>query len=368
MEDLVPEMYAKAVREHDLEPVDRPQMELLPEEEGQPARVKAVVDVRPDIALGEYKGLAVNRPSVTVTDADVERTIEQLAKERGTLVPAERPAQLGDIVTVDYEGKIDGVAFEGGTATGQQTELDESRFIPGFASGIAGMSAGETKDVEATFPDDYQQQDLAGKTAIFTVTLHEVKQIETPPIDDAFAKLVSEHETLDALKDDVRERLNTVAQQRRSRDVGNDLIESLVNGHDFPLPQVLVDREIDNMMQDAAGMAARMNMPFEQYLEAIGKTEEQMRSELTADAEKRVKASLLLESIAKKEDITATPGDLQHELERLARQYGQPAERIRAALGSSLGSVREGIVRSKTVDFLIEHANDPNKSVSQQVS
>ncbi|HET7813951.1 MAG TPA: trigger factor [Candidatus Baltobacteraceae bacterium] len=358
MEDVVPSVYAKAVREHDLEPVDRPKMELLPEEDGQPTRVKAVVDVRPEIGLGEYKGLSVSRPAVEVKDEDVERTLESLARDRGTLVPVERPAQLGDVVTMDYEGKIDGVAFEGGTAKGQQTELDENRFIPGFATGIAGMSAGETKDVEAKFPEQYQQQDLAGKTAIFTITLHEIKQLEVPAIDDEFAKGASQHESLEAFKTDIRDRLQKVAEQRRKRDVGNDLVEQLVTAHDFPLPDVMIERETDSMMQDASGMAMRMGMTFEQYLEAAGKTEEELRAEFAPEAAKRVKGTLILEAIAKAENITATPADLQEELKSLAQQYGQPVERIRAALGNNVLSLMDSIVRTKTVDFLIENAKD----------
>jgi trigger factor len=356
MEDVVPAVYAKAVREHDLEPVDRPKMELLPQEDGQPARVKAVVDVRPAIELGEYKGLEVPSEPVTVTDEDVDRALQSLARDRSTLIPAEREARLGDVVTLDYEGKIDGVAFEGGTAKGQQTELSDDRFIPGFATGIAGMKPGETKDVEAHFPEKYQDESLAGKTAIFTVTLHEVKELEMPVIDDEFAKAVSNDETLEALKADIRERLLKVAEQRRRRDLGNALVEKLVDAHDFPLPGVLIEREIDNMLQDATAMATRMGMTFEQYLEAVGKTEQQMRADIAQDAGRRVKGTLILEAIAKKENIAASPADIQNELQSLAKQYGQPVDRIRTALGNNLLSLMDGIVRTKTVEFLIDNA------------
>lgn len=356
MEDVVPTVYAKAVREHDLEPVDRPKMELLPEEDGTPRRIKAVVDVRPEIGLGEYKGLPVNAEPVTVTDEDVDRALKTLARDRATLVPVEREARLGDVVTLDYEGKIDGVAFEGGTAQGQQTELSEERFIPGFASGIAGMKTGETKDVEAVFPEDYQQTDLAGKTAVFTITLHEVKELEMPPIDDDLAKAVSQHQTLDELKGDVRNRLQAAAEARIKRETGNDLVERLVASHDFPLPEVLVEREIDGMVSDGAGMASRMGMSFDDYLKAVGKTEDDLRKEYRPDAERRVKGTLILESIAKAENITATPADIQSELQALARQYGQPVDRIRQALGNNLLSLMDGIVRNKTVEFLVEHA------------
>ncbi|HLI95315.1 MAG TPA: trigger factor [Candidatus Baltobacteraceae bacterium] len=357
MEDVVPTVYAKAVREHDLEPVDRPKMELLPEDDGQPRRIKAVVDVRPEIALGEYKALPVAAEPVTVQDEDVDRALKTLARDRATLVPVEREARLGDVVTIDYEGRIDGVAFEGGSAKGQQTELSGERFIPGFATGIAGMTAGETKDVEAAFPQDYQQTDLAGKAAVFTITLHEVKELELPALDDELAKAVSQHQTLDDLKVDIRKRLQAAAEARIKRETGNTLVERLVAAHDFPLPNVLVEREIDGMVTDGASMAARMGMSFDDYLTTVGKTEADLRKEYRASAEQRVKGTLILETIAKTENIRATPADIQSELESLARQYGQPVDRIRQALGNNLLSLMDGIVRNKTVEFLVEHAN-----------
>jgi trigger factor len=356
MEDVVPSVYARAVREHDLYPVDRPKMELLPEDGDQPPRVKAVVEVRPAIALGEYKGLEVRREPISIGDEDVARALNSLAKDRATLIPAEREARLDDVVTVDYEGKIDGTPFEGGSAQGQQTELREDRFIPGFAAGIAGMKAGQTKDVQATFPPDYQQSDLAGKTAVFTVTLHEVKELELPAVDDEFAKAVSAHQTLDELKGDIRKRLEAVAESRRRREIGNELVDRLVDAHDFPLPETLVEREIEGMLGDTAGMAARMGVSFEEYLKTVGKSEAELRAEYRGDAQRRVKGTLILEAIAKTEKIAATPADIQMELQGLAKQYGQPVERIRRALGNNLLSLMDGIVRNKTVDFLVEHA------------
>jgi trigger factor len=364
MEDVVPSVYAKAVREHDLDPVDRPKMELLPGDEGQPARIKAVVDVRPQFQLGQYKELEVTREPIAVTDEEVDRALNSLARERATLVPAERAAKIGDIVTIDYEGKIDGVPFEGGTAKGQQTELNEGRFIPGFASGIAGMAAGETKDVEAVFPEDYSEKSLAGKTAVFTITLHEVKELELPTLDDELAKAVSQQETLEDLKADIRRRLQSVGESRQRREIGNKLVERLIEAHDFPLPEVMVERELDSMLQDAAGMAARMGMSFDDYLKAVGKSEEELRTESRPEAEKRVKGTLILESIAKAEHIQATPADIQEELQGLAQQYGQPVDRIRQALGNNVLSLMDGIVRNKTVDFLIEHAKEATPQAS----
>jgi len=357
IEDVVPTVYAKAVREHDLEPVDRPKMELVPSDGSLPTAVKAVVEVRPEIALANYRGLAVRRDPVVVTDEDVERALKALARERATLVPVEREARLGDVATLDYEGKIEGVAFEGGTAKGQQTELSEERFIPGFASGIAGMKPGETRDVQATFPENYSEASLAGKTATFTVTVHELKELELPPLDDALAKEVAGHETLDELKEDIRKRLQAAAEARVRRQMGNSLVDTLVQAYDFPLPATLVEREVESMLTEGASAAARMGLTFDDYLKAVDKTEDQLRDEFRPEAEKRVKATLILEAIAKAEKITASPADIQAELASLARQYGQPMERVRQALGNNLLSLMDGIVRNKTVDFLIEHAD-----------
>jgi trigger factor len=362
----VPEVYARAVREHELVPVDRPKMEILPAEEGKPSRLKATVDVRPAIDLSDYKGIQVERETPAIDDEDVERSLTALAKERATLVPVERPAQLGDAVTLDYEGKIDGVAFDGGTAKGQMTELDENRFIPGFASGIAGMSAGETKDVEAVFPSDYPKEDLAGKTAIFTVTVHDVKALELPAIDDEFAKAISENETLDALKADVRKRLEAIAQSRTRRAIGNELMEKLVDAHEFPLPQVLVEREVDNMINDLASQLGQTGLSFDDYLKEQGKTEEELRESFRHDAEQRVKGTLVIEEIARTEGINATPADIAEELAALSRQYGQPVDRIRKALGNNVISLMEGIVRNKTLEFLVDNAKVVDKTEKAQ--
>ncbi len=357
IEDVVPAVYAKAVKEHDLDPIDRPKVELLPDHDGRPTGVKAVVEVRPEIDLKPYKGLKLVHETVNVGDEDVERALKALARERATLVPVEREARLGDVATLDYEGKVDGIPFEGGSAKGQQTELSEERFIPGFVSGIAGMKPGETREVPATFPQDYQQSDLAGKTASFTVTLHELKELELPTPDDEFAKAVSQNETLEALKDDIRRRLETAAEARLRRQAGNQIVEDLIGSHDFPLPPVMVDRELESMLSEGVSAASRMGMSFEDYLKMVDKTEDGMRAEFRPEAEKRVKGTLLLEAVAKAENITATPADIQAELQSLARQYGQPVDRIRQAVGNNLLSLMDGIVRNKTVDFLIENAD-----------
>jgi trigger factor len=342
---VVPEAYAKALREHDLEPVERPEFEILEEAGGRPTRLKATVEVRPEIALGAYRGVVVSRPAFETTDADVDRTIEALAKERATLVPVERPARLGDVATLDYQGAMDGEPFEGGRGDREIAELVEGRFVPGFATGIAGMRPGETKQIEVRFPADYPAPALAGKPAQFTVTLHELKEFELPPIDDDFARQISPEQTLAQLRQDVRTRLEAVATGRARRAAGNAIVTKLLSSHDFALPAPLVERELEALIEEL-GTAP----PGEQ------RDEDALREANRAQAESRVRAALLMQAIAKAENIVATPGDLSAELDALARRYGQPVARIRKALGSGMLSLADGIVRNKTLDFLIDNA------------
>jgi len=356
VEDVLPEAYARAVREHDLEPIERPKIEVVQEEEGRPTLVKATVAVRPEIVLREYKGVAVTIPRATVSDDDVERSLTALAKERATLVPVDRAAEPGDVVTIDYTGTIDGVPFEGGTATGESAELTEGRFIPGFVTGIVGMRPGETKDVRAHFPDNYAQPALAGKEAAFEVTVHDVKRYDLPAIDDAFATAVSGNATAEELRADVRRRLEAIVAQRERRAIGNAVLDALLREHEFALPPTMVDGEVDQLVNDTVSAAAQAGETFEHYLTRIGKTEEELRTAFRTEAETRVKTTLLVEQIAKTEGVVATPADVATEIEVLARQYGQSPERVRKALGNNVLPLMAAIVRNKTLDFLVDHA------------
>ncbi len=356
LEDLVPQKYAAAVEEHGIEPLARPTMELVPEEEGQPLRVKAVVAVRPPIEPQNYSGIEITDVKETADDTDVDRALEQMRRDAATLVPVDRPVRLGDVATLDYEGKIDGVAFAGGTAQGQETEIQEERFIPGFASGIVGMTSGETKDVTAHFPDDYSNTELAGKDAVFTITVHEVKEPELPALDDEFAKRVSRSETLDDLHADVKRRLDEQVRQNARRRMSQELLEKVVAANDFPLPEVLVEREIDALLADSQQYIARAGISWDDYLAQAGKSEQELRDSFREEAQRRVKTTLLIEAVAKKEGVEATQADVEAELDALAAQYGQPRERIVQALQSNVGALIDGIVRTKTIDKLIEQA------------
>jgi trigger factor len=356
MEALVPDAYRRAVREAELEPVDQPQMELLPEDGALPIRLRATVNVRPEIELHEYTNIPLTSPAVAVDDDDVERSIEAVRRESASLVPVDRAVQLGDVATLDYEGRIDGVPFEGGKAQGQPTEIAEGRFIPGFAQGIVGMSARETKMIDAAFPADYSNSELAGKAAQFTVTVHEVKVPEIPPLDDEFAKRFDPNADLAKLRADVRSRLEESARARIRRALGTALVDRLLEAHVFPLPPIMVEREAERIADDAKAYIARAGLTWEDYLAGGERSEESLRAEYTKEAERRVKSTLLLEAIAKAEKIEAAPEDIEAEIAALARQYGQPREAIVEMLRPNFGALIDGIVRSKTLDFLVDRA------------
>jgi trigger factor len=357
LDDLLNAKYPAALEEHKIDPLARPTVEVVPaEDEGQPPRFKAVVPVRPDFEPKDYTGVEITDAPEAATDEQVAETLEQMRREAATLIPVDRPARLGDTVTMDYEGKVDGVAFEGGTATGQETELREDRFIPGFVDGIVGMTAGQTKEVPVTFPDPYSNADLAGKAAVFTITVHEVKEPELPELDDELAKRVSREETLEGLRAEVKRRLDETVKRNARRHFQGQILDKLVAANDFPLPDVLVERELGSLMAESQQYVTRAGIPWDDYLAQSGKTLESLREDARPEAERRVKTTLLVEAIAKKEGIVATQEDVENELAALSAQYGQPREKIIEALQANVPALIDGIVRTKTLDRLIEQA------------
>ena len=250
-----------------------------------------------------------------------------MRREAATLIPVDRPAKLGDTVTMDYEGKIDGVAFEGGTATGQETELSEDRFIPGFVDGIVGMTAGQTKDVPAKFPDPYSNEDLAGKDAVFTITVHEIKEPELPALDDELAKRVSRSENLADLRAEVKRRLDETVKRNARRHFQGELLDKLTAANDFPLPDVLVERELANVLNETRQYVVRAGIPWDDYLEKSGKSEESLRQDARPEA------------AAPREDDAAGRGDREE-----GRHRGDPRgrrERARGAVRPVRAAARE---------------------------
>ena len=357
MDAIVPGAYSRALAENDLDPIDQPQMELLPNEEGQPLRFRATVFVRPQFEPHDYEGIPLVGSPTAVSDADVTTALASLRKEAASLAPVDRPVALGDVPTIDFLGTIDGVPFDGGAAENQPTEILEERFIPGFASGIVGMSAGERRDVNATFPAEYGNADLAGKTATFVVTVHENKVAELPALDDELAKRFGgEEATLDTLRDEMRNRLEANARERQRRELTGTLLAALADKHEIALPAVLVDRESDGLLAEARQYVERAGLTWPDYLAKNEKSEDALRAEYRPEAERRVKTGLLVEAIAKARSITATEADIEAEIAQLSKQYGQPREAILEMLRANFNALVDGIVRTKTVEWLLDRA------------
>jgi len=359
IEDLVPEAYAKALKEHQLEPVDRPHFDLDRSAEDKSLRIKAKVAVRPDIALGNYRGLAVTRPPATVNETEVDHSIQALRKRAATLEPVEdRGIERDDIVTMDYVGRIDGEPFEGGSAQNHTTEVSDERLLPGFAEQLAGARPAEQRNVTVTFPPTYRVAELAGKTAIFDVTIHEIKRALLPELDDAFAVQVSDHKTLADLRADVRRRLEAVAAARSREAMQKQILDALVAESEFPLPDVMVKREIESLITDAKTHVQRLGRSWEEYLTAKGVDESGLQAEYKEEAERRVKTALLLEEIAKRETIEVTTAELERELDSLAASYGQSREAMIELLRKStgFGPIIDTVRKGKTLDFLLEQA------------
>ncbi len=360
LEDLVPEVYAKALKEHQLEPVDRPHIDLDRSDEQLGLRIKAKVAVRPEIALADYRSIPVSRTVVAVTEEEVDHSIDALRKRAALLEPVEDRGVIdGDTVTMDYIGRISGEPFEGGSAENHTTEVSADRFVPGFADQLHGAKPGEHREVKVSFPADYRAQELAGKEAVFDVTIHEVKRTVLPDLDDEFVKQVSDHQTVDALREDVRRRLEAVARARSNEELQRQVLDAILIQNDVPLPDVLVEREIDNLVSDAKSYMQRIGRSWEEYLTAKNVDEAGLRLEYRTEAERRVKTSLLLEEIAKREKIEATTSDVERELDAMAQAYGQPRETVMEFLRktSGFGPIIDTVGRRKTLDLLVEQAN-----------
>ncbi len=359
VEDVVPDAYTRALKEHNLVPVEHPHFDLEKTDEGRSLRIKAVVAVRPDITLVEREGIVVERPVVAVTDDEVERSLQALRRRAAQLEPVtDRGIATGDVVTLDYEGTIDGQPFSGGSAADHTTEVSHEKFVPGFMEQLTGARPGEQRTVVVTFPDDYHAEHLRGKEATFGVSVRELKTPVLPELDDRFVASVSDAKTLDALRDDIKKRLEAAAQARAREQVQRSLLDKLVAMHDFPLPAVLINNEIESLVSDAQGYMQRIGRPWEEYLAAKEVDEAGLRAEYKIEAERRVRTSLLLEEIAKAVAIEVTTSDLEAELAQLARSYGLSRDSLLQMIrkNTGFGPLIDSVRKQKTIDYLVEHA------------
>ena len=359
LEAIVPQAYARALEEHHLDPVAHPKIDLQRTDEGRRLKIVATVSIKPEVTLGAYIGLKISKPPIDVPELDVDASLDSLRRRAAKYEPVmERGVQAGDIVTLDYSGRIDGELFEGGTATNHTTEVSSERFIPGFAEQMYGMLPDERRTITVTFPATYKPEPLAGKTATFDVTVHEVKVPVLPAADDEFARQVSDLTTLDALRAEIRRRLERMASDRAREAMERQVVDALVASHDLPLPDVLVTEEAARLLSSIKTQVADSDEAWRDYLNARQQTEETLRAQLMPDAQRRVKGVLLIEAIAKTENISVSEAEIQREVQALAQASGRSVKETRSTLERSGGLSRlaGAVERHKTLAFLVEKA------------
>ena len=353
---ILPEAYGKAIDETGIEPVDRPEIDIEQMEKGKELIFKATVTVKPEVKLGEYKGLEVEELDANVTDEDVANELKTLQERQAELVVKEEgTAENGDTVVIDFEGFVDGEAFEGGKAENHSLELGTGSFIPGFEEQLVGVKAGESKDVEVTFPEEYHAAELAGKPAVFKVTVHEIKGKELPALDDEFAKDVDDEvETLDALKEKINTRLVDSKKHEAEHHLRDTVVEKAAENAEVEIPEVMVTNEVNRMLQEFEQRLQMQGMNLELYFQFSGQDENALREQMKEEAQSRVKVNLTLEAIAKAENLEVTDEDVEAELEKMAGMYNMTVDMIKQALGGSEG-IKTDLKLKKAVDFLVEN-------------
>jgi trigger factor len=353
VEALYPTAFAQAVEQEKLDVVARPKMEISSIDDNGFV-FKATVTVRPEATISNYKGLTAAKEKVTVTDEDIEAEMKPLVEQATRLVSVEREAKTGDTVTIDFEGKKDGVPFEGGTATGYSLELGTGSFIPGFEDGVVGMKTGDEKDINLSFPENYQAADLAGQAVVFTVKVNEVKEHVAPVLDDEFAKDVSEFDTLEALKKDLGEKIRTRKEQEADHAFSDALMDQLIENLVVELPESMVDYEADRMVEDYAMRIQSQGMSFEQFLGMTGMSMDVLKGQAMEGARRQVLSNLALSAIVAAENITVTDEDVDAELARLAEQYHLSVEEIKSAVTTE--DLSKDIAMRKASELVKENA------------
>ncbi|MCL6635510.1 MAG: trigger factor [Peptococcaceae bacterium] len=359
IDELVPEAYYQAVLDTGIEPIDQPKVEVVQAEEGKPVILKATVQVKPEVELGQYKGLEITRPQVEVKEEDVDKELERLQNRHAKLLTLEEgTVENGDIAVIDFLGKVDGEPFEGGEGKDYSLEVGSRSFIEGFEEQMIGMSVGETKEIRATFPEKYHNGELAGKEAVFTVTVKGLKRKELAPLDDEFAKDVSEFDTLEELRSDITNRLKQAAESRIEARVRQDAVTKAVDNAGVEIPDVMIDTQVMQMLSDLETRLNNQGITIQDYFKYTESTPEQLRDQMRPEAERSVKTRLVLNAIARAEGIKAGEDELKEEAAKIAGFYKQDPDEFLAAMEKEgqMGALVDRLIVDKTVRFLVDNA------------
>ncbi|WP_026894215.1 trigger factor [Clostridiisalibacter paucivorans] len=355
---VLPDAYDKAIEEHDLKPVDRPEIDIEELEKDKPVVFKVDITVKPEVKLGEYKGIEAEKVEYNVTEEDVEAELKNMQERNSRLIAVEyRAAKEGDTVVIDYEGYVGDEQFEGGTAENQTLELGSNTFIPGFEEQLVGKNVEDDVDVKVTFPEEYHSEELAGKEAIFKVKIHEVKEKELPALDDEFAKDVSEFDTLEELKADLKKKMEDEAEQKEKNETQSKVIEKVLEGVEVDIPEAMIEAQIDSEIKNFEYRLLYQGLNMEKYLSLTNTKIEDLREQIKPTAENFVKTDLVLEAISKAEEIEVTEEEVEKELAKLAKQYDQDLDKFKKNMrDEDLEYIKMGIIKSKTVDMLVDNA------------
>ncbi len=355
--NLFSKSYPQAVGELSLDVIDSPRAEFDQIKKGEGFTVTITVECYPEITVKDYKGVEIEAVSAEVTDEDIEEDLKAKAKRNARMIAVDRPAQEGDTVLIDYEGWVGDTQFEGGTAERQPLKLGSGTFIPGFEEQLIGVSTGEDKNVKVTFPEEYHAEDLAGKEAVFKCKVHEIKEEEIPEINDEFVKDISEFDTLDEFKADIRKELEKSKAARAENSMKNSVLAKVFDANDIDVPKPLVESELDSTLSEFDQQLRAQGLNLNQYMEYIGKNAAELRDELREEAEKKVKTRMIVTAVADQEDFEVTDEEISEEIEKMGKQYGLEADKIREMLGAeNIGMLAGDIKIRKAVDFMYDNA------------
>ncbi len=356
---VLSDTYPEVVKELKLDPINRPQVDFKEIEEGKDLTFTADIEVMPEVELGQYKGIEIEKVVHNVTDEDVDNEIKKIQDKNSRMIEVtDRPVKDGDTLTIDYAGFTGDVQFEGGTAQNQTLVIGSKTFIPGFEEQLIGKNIGEEVEVNVTFPEEYHSEDLKGKDAVFKVTVHEIKEKELPALDDEFAKDVSEFDTLDELKADTRKKLEADAKEKERMENGNKVIEKIVNDSNVEVPEVLVEREIDYQARNYEQQFRMQGFAGKEVEDLINNLVNQYKENYKEQAVLNVKTDLVMSAIIEKENIAATEEELTEELKKLGEAYNVEEDKFEnfkeSMLSSSRQYIEESIQKRKVVDLIIE--------------
>ena len=365
---LIQENYPAAVEESGIDIVSRPTIDVVQIESGKPFIFTAEVAVRPEVKLGKYLGVQVTKIDTSVSDEEVEAAVE---KERNnnarTVTVTDRPIANGDTAVIDFEGFVDGVAFEGGKGENHPLEIGSHSFIDTFEDQLVGKNAGDEVEVNVTFPEKYQAADLAGKPAMFKVKIHEVKCKELPELNDEFAQDVSEFDTLEEYKADVKKHLEVEKENEAKKTKEDEAIQKIIDKSTMEIPEAMIETQCENMVNEFAQRLAQSGLSMEQYMQFSGLTLDKLKEQVRPEAETRIKSSLVLEQIAKDEKIEITDEELDAEIEKMAAQYGMEADKLKEYIGDNeKESMKRDLAVTKAVDLIMENVKERAKAKSKK--